>query len=345
MARPFDSGRLAFTGNAFPLAEDVSLLSLTAAIGVFTASQNGELLYQTSQGLAATKLQWLGRDGSAQATLGEPADYMEVSLSPDGKHAAASVRDPGTGNRDIWVFDVVRNLGTRFTFEPGNEESPVWSPDAAWLAFSSNQKGGRVSAYRKSASGSSEQELLVESQNDTVPSCWSPDGRYIALFESARETKGDIIFLPLEGERKPQVFLKTPAFEYPAAFSPDGRWLAYGSDESGKYQIYVTSFPKAGRKWQVSREEGAYAYWSADGKEIVYHGFSGEIFAVEVDLRADSIELGVPKPLFKIPIPPKPGGPDIFPTVDHKRFLYLDRGSPKASALLNLVLNWTAGKR
>jgi eukaryotic-like serine/threonine-protein kinase len=344
MARPFDPGRLAFAGNAFPVAENVSLLSLTSAIGVFTASQNGELLYRVSEGLTASRLQWLGRDGTPQAVLGDPADYLELSLSPDGRRAAASVRDPNTGNRDLWMFDVARNLGTRFTFDPGNEESPVFSPDGNWVAFSSNQKG-RVGIYRKTTSGSSDQEPLIESKSDTAPGCWSPDGRFLACYESGRETKGDIAFLPLEGDRKPQVFIKTPAFEYPAAFSPDGHWLAYGSDESGKFQIYVTSFPKPGRKWQVSREDGAYAYWRADGKEIVYHGFSGQIWAVEVALRADSVELGVPKPLFKLPIPPKAGGPDIYPTADHQRFLYLDRGNPKASALLNLVVNWTAAKR
>jgi Tol biopolymer transport system component/predicted Ser/Thr protein kinase len=338
MARAFDPRRLEFTANAFPLAENVSFLSLASATGIFTASQNGTLLYQTSLGLAASRLQWLGRDGSPHGFLGDPADYVEISITPDGKRAAAVLRDPSTGNRDLWVYDVARNLGTRFTFEPGNEESPVWSPDGSSLAFSSNQKG-HGDIYRKTASGSSEQELLVESKNDTNPSCWSSDGHFLAYVESAKDTKGDIYFLPLEGDRKPQVFLKTLAFEYPAAFSPDGRWLVYGSDESGKFHLYVTSFPRAGRKWQVSREDGAYAYWSADGKEILYHGFSGQIWAVEVAARMDSIEIGVPKPLFKVPVPPKAGGPDIYPTADHQSFLYLDRGQ-KPSALMNLVLNW-----
>jgi serine/threonine protein kinase len=345
MARPFDSGSLSFSGNPFPVAENVSLLSLTSAVGIFTASQNGELVYRTSQGQATARLQWLARDGTAQTVLGDAGDYLEISLSPDGKRAAASIRDTSTGNRDLWMFDAGRNLGTRFTFDPGNEDSPVFSPDGSWLVFSSNKKGP-TGIYRKSSSGSSEEEPLVEPNNKSAaPICWSPDGRYLAFFEQASGTKGDILFVPLEGDRKPQVFLKTPAFEYPAAFSPDGRWLAYGSDESGKLQIYVTSFPKPGRKWQISREDGAYAYWSADGKEILYHGYSGQIWAVDITVRGDSIEPGIPKTLFKIPVPPKPGGPDIYPTADHQRFLYLDRGNEKSSSILNLVVNWTAAKR
>jgi Tol biopolymer transport system component/predicted Ser/Thr protein kinase len=344
MARPFNAGRLAFTGDAFPLAENALLLSLTAAAGVFSASQNGVLVYQTSQGQPTSKLQWLGRDGSAQGgPLGEPADYTEMAISPDGRRVVATIRDPTTGNRDLWTFDVSRNLGSRFTFDPGNETSPVWSPDGNWLAFSSSRKG-HDDISRKALSGSSEEELLLESKSDKSPGAFSPDGKYLAYVDNGKDTKADIFILPLEGERKPQVFLQTPFVEYPGAFSPDGRWLAYGSNESGKFHIYVTSFPRPGRKWQVSREEGAYAYWSVDGKEVIYHGFSGQVWAVEVAAKGDSVEIGAPKPLFKLASGPRPDGADFYPTADHQRFLVLDRGQ-KPNALVNLVLNWPAAAR
>ena len=343
MARPFDAGRLAFTGDAFPLAENVSLLSIAAATAVFSASQNGVLVYQTSAGPTASKLTLLDRDGKPQGTVGEPADYIEASLSPDGKRAAATVRDPATGNRDVWIYDLARNLGSRFTFDPNNENWPVWSPDGVWLAYSSTRKG-HEDIYRKSVAGSAEEELLVESKTDKEPFAWSPDGRFIAYTGIEKGTKYDIFFLPVDGDRKPQVFLQTTFSEYPAAFSPNGRWLVYGSDESGKLQLYVTSFPKPGRKWQVSREEGAYAYWSKDGKEIVYHGFSGQIWAVEVSEKADSLEIGAPKPLFRISSTPKPNGAEIFPTLDHQRFLVIDHGQ-RANSLLNLFVNWNSAKR
>lgn len=340
MARPFDPGRLDFTGDAFPLAENVSLLSLTAAAAVFSASHNSVLVYQTSSGPAGSKLVWLDRDGKPQGTLGEPADFVEVALSPDGKRAAATVRDPTTGKWDLWLYDVSHNLATRFTFDPAMEKSPAWSPDGQWIAYASSRKG-HDDLYRKAVAGSSEEELLVESETDKDPVVWSPDGHFLAYVENAKDTKGDILLLPMDGERKPRVFLRTQFNEYPAAFSPDGHWLVYGSDESGKFQLYVTSFPTPGRKWQVSREEGGYAYWSADGKEIVYHGFSGTIWAIEVAERSDSLDLGAPKPLFKLSVPPKGTGAEIYATSDHQRFLVLDHGQ-KANALLNLVVNWTA---
>ncbi len=343
MARPFDPGRLAFTGDAFPLAENISFLSQAAAEGIFSASQNGILVYQTSSGPAGSKLVWLDRDGKPQGALGDPADFVDIALSPDDKRGVATVRDPSTGNRDLWIYDIARNVGTRFTFGPANETSPVWSPDGQWIAYASTRKGYE-DIYRKAVAGSSEEELLVESKINKEPALWSPDGRFLVYVENTKDTKADILLLPMDGERKPRVFLRTPFFEYAAAFSPDGRWLVYGSDESGKFQLYVTSFPTPGRKWQLSREEGAYAYWSKDGKEILYHGFSGQIWAVEVVERADSLDIGAPKPLFKLAVAPKASGAEIYPTSDHQRFLALDHGQ-KATALLNLVVNWTAAAK
>ncbi|MGH9365800.1 MAG: protein kinase domain-containing protein, partial [Thermoanaerobaculia bacterium] len=343
MARPFDAKRLAFTADPFPLAEKVLLTSVSAAIAVFSASQNGVLVYQTARGDPTSQLAWLGRDGSAPGVLGEAGDYLQAYLSPDGKHATAAVRDQGTGNRDLWVFDVARNLRTRFTFGPANSWWPVWSPDSASLAFASSRKG-HLDLYRKPLGGSSEEELLYESKADKMPMSISPDGRFLAYFESTKETRGDIWILPLQGERKPQLFLQTPFFELPFDFSPDGRWLSYGSDESGKWQVYVTSFPRPARKWQVSTEESAYAHWRADGKELVFQGIAGQLWAVEVAARGDDFQIGAQKLLFKFNAIFGPSGYDYFPTADHQRFLVLNR-SQQPNLLLDLVVNWPASVR
>ncbi len=47
------------------------------------------------------------------------------------------------------------------------------------------------------------------------------------------------------------------AEEYSPSLSPDGRWLAYGSDESGRFEVYLRAFPNTGAaRWQVSHEGG-----------------------------------------------------------------------------------------
>ena len=62
--------------------------------------------------------------------------------------------------------------------------------------------------------------------------------------------------LPLEGEKRPEPYLQTKFNEGYAAFSPDGRWVAYGSDESGRIEVYIQGFPERHGKWQISAEYG-----------------------------------------------------------------------------------------
>ena len=124
--------------------------------------------------------------------------------------------------------------------------------------------------------------------------------------------------------------------------SPDGRWVPYSSDESGRWEVYVTSFPRAGRKWQISTDGGAYAFWSADGKEILYHDLSGMIWAVPVGVRGETLELGKGRPLFRAP-GPNPTAPSFSPTSDHQRFLVVGEGQ-KPNPLVDVVVNWTIAK-
>jgi Tol biopolymer transport system component len=81
-------------------------------------------------------------------------------------------------------------------------------------------------------------------------------GRTIVFVTIDSQTKFDLWLLPLTGERKPTPFLRTPVNETSGRISPDGRWIAYTSDESGRYEVYVTAFPVPQRKWRISTNGG-----------------------------------------------------------------------------------------
>jgi Tol biopolymer transport system component len=311
---------------------------------VFSASQDGVLVYQTARGDASTRIRWFGRDGKAGDTVGEPGAYRDVSFSPDEKQAAVSVRDVATGTHDLWTFDLARGLRTRFTFDAANDRNPTWSPDGNTLVFASNRKG-HYDLYRKAVGGSSEEEPLLVSENDKFPAVWSKDGKSLLFLEAAKDTGLDIWVLPMEGQRagKPELFLRTKSSEIPGALSPDGRWLAYLSDESGQWELYATTFPHAGRKWQISPTGGTYGFWSADGKEILFQANDGKLAAVPVAIHQETLDLGQVKPLFSVP-GPQAGGPSFAPTADHRRVLTVS-GGQEPSALLDLVVNWPAGLR
>ena len=79
---------------------------------------------------------------------------------------------------------------------------------------------------------------------------------------------------PVDGDREPFPVVATDYGEYDAVLSPDGNWVAYLSDESGQFEVYVTSFPEPGRKWQISSGGGDDPSWAPDGKGIYYFSMS-----------------------------------------------------------------------
>ena len=199
------------------------------AIGVFSASQNGVLVYQTARGHLTSALQWYTRDGKLDGTLAEPASYGEVVLSPAGKQAAATMLDAAPGTHDVWVFDLGRGVRTRFTFDPADDLAPVWSPDSAALVFSSNRKG-HYDLYRKSLDGSAEEEVLLVSERDTYGATFTGGGSSLLFTQVSPEAGFEMQLLPLGGSRKPELLRKSKLNEIASPLSPDGRWLPYSSE-------------------------------------------------------------------------------------------------------------------
>jgi eukaryotic-like serine/threonine-protein kinase len=128
---------------------------------VFSASQTGVLAYQTGGEIVGSDLSWRDRSGKQTGTLGNPAGYMDLGLSRDRQKVAVSIVDPTAGPPDLWIYEVSRGLRSRFTFDPGADRWPVWSPDSTRVAFSSNRKG-QFNLYIKSYAGSGIEELLLE---------------------------------------------------------------------------------------------------------------------------------------------------------------------------------------
>src|SRR5262249_20822519 len=152
------------------------------ALGFFSVSANGVLAYRSGDAGGGRQLVWFDREGKPLGTVGSQATHNGVSLSPDGKRAAVEVYG-ASGNWDLWMIDIARNVPSRFTFDPGTDMFPVWSPDSSRLTFASDRgkAPGFMSLYQKNA-GTSSDERLLYSRPDLVsvrPFDWSPDGKYI----------------------------------------------------------------------------------------------------------------------------------------------------------------------
>ena len=138
----------------------------------------------------------------------------------------------------------------------------------------------------------------------------------------------------------------TPFREGRGEFSPDGKWIAYTSNESGRNQVYVQSFPAGGSKWQISSNGGDWVRWRRDGKELFYVAPNRELLSVTVGGSPGSPEFGGPSRLFVLPITFTLGGGqqtpytyDVMP--DGQRFLALSPATTETPPIA-VILNWRA---
>jgi Tol biopolymer transport system component len=251
----------------------------------------------------------------------------------------AAVRSPG-GRQAIWVDEFARGVSNRIT-PPDTSIRPVWSPDGNRLVFESAS-----SIFVKAANNAGNEQVLFKFERPTDPLDWSRDGRWLLYQEMDPKTKHDLWALPMEPGKpagKPMVFLQTAFDESDGKFSPDGRFVAYTSDESGRIEVYVASFPEPSLRVPISNGGGYQPRWRRDGKELLYFAPGGNLMSVDVTL-GGTFQAGVPKALFRVAI--YGGGStqhrwDI--TADGQRFLIATvGGDTSASAPLTLVQNWTA---
>jgi serine/threonine protein kinase len=334
MAQPFDVAQLSTTGDAVPIAEAGSKSS---AVG-FTASERGTLIYRSSSA-AQTQLVWVDRTGRQTGVAAPPGLYGNVALSPDDKRLAFERTGP-TGN-DVWLMELQRRITSRFTFQPPNNNVPVWSPDGRIVAFASSRNGGLDIYQRPSnASGTDEPLLKLNAPPIMFPSDWSSDGRFLAYYRTDPKTGLDSWVLPLDGDRKPFPLLHAEFNESQPQFSPDGRWVAYVSDETDTPQIYVQSFPMLTGKWQISTDGGTQPRWRHDGKELFYLALDRKLTAVTV-MSGATFEADTPRVMFETTLPIGAFRQEYLVSSDGQRFL-LNAPLETTTSPMTVVLNWPA---
>ncbi len=355
MAQRFNAKQGALTGNPVPVAHNIQYDGAVWR-SMFSASQTGVLIYQTGLAPSGTTLTWFDRTGKSLGNFGDQAIYdNELRISPDGNRMLAAVGDPS----DVWAFDLVRGIRTRVTAGPVDERPAIWSPDGTKVIYTSrNRPDKRKILYVTQSSGTSQPQLLYESEDEMTPSDWSPDGKFVLLSVGDGNYHINVGLLTLGDKPQLVPLLVKPPNEGAARFSPDGRWIAYGSNESGREEVYVIPFCSAlnddgslaecervGR-WQVSTSGGLRPVWARDGKTLYFQGLDNTLNATSVDTSGDSFQVQASQTLFTTDaaVSDLPGGLkagyayDVTP--DGERFLINTFGSGDATPL-TLVLNWT----
>ncbi len=336
---------LALTGSPVTVMEQVAGIP-NAGLGHFSVSTHGMLVFRSISG-NSRQLTWYNRQGNITGRPAEPGPYGTMKVSPDGSKAAVVQNDPRQpGNSDIWVVDLSSGASTRFTFEPGFDGQPVWSPDGRYLAWQSD-RSKTMEIYRKAADGSGADELLYAASGLTNLTDWTHNGYLIFTIG------GNIQALPAEGDatgtRTLVPVIEGQAQERGAYVSPDNRWIAYLSNETGRDEIYVQPFSaggnKAAGKWMVSRGTRGMARWRGDSKELMFVNGDGAVVSVDV-ASGPAFQAGAPKKLFQMPLELLSNanpGTLADATRDGQRLLLVMPVQENSQRELAVVLNWQAG--
>jgi eukaryotic-like serine/threonine-protein kinase len=350
MAQHFDADRLQLAGEAFAVANEVEYLS-SVARAIFSVSENGTLVYQGGSGATFSQLAWFDRDGKQLSALGTPARYANPHLSPDGKRVAADIDDPQSSNTDIWVIEATHQGIYRFTFDPGQDETPIWSHDGSRILWLSD-RGGKNGFYMKASNGSEIEEspsvpIGVNLSFASAPSDWSSDGRFL-LYTDLQE--GDVLHLwvlPMSGDQKPYRFLPGSSADVEGQFSPDGHWVAYSSNESGRWQIYIAPFPGPGGRYQISVGGGQQPRWRRDGKELFFLSPDRKLMSVTVKTGPAFI-FSAAKALFETRAHEPITAEEFFTydvSSDGQRFLINANPEEKEVRPVDILLNWPAQRK
>ncbi len=308
-------------------------------IGAYSASSAGIAYRAGSAGTVL--LTWFDRAGKSVGLAGEPDAHglVHLDLSPDGRRLA--VNRNVQGNPDLYLMDLVRGGFARFTTDGATDQNPVWSPDGARIAFTSNRNSA-YDLFVKAASGVSAEELVLQNGNTKIPQDWSKDGRHLLYYELTSATGRDLLALDMT-DRKSVPVASTAADETMAEFSPDGHWVAYQTNEARRFEIVVQQFPKASERFNGSTAGGIAPRWRADGRELYFIAPDSKLMAVPVTITGSKFEAGNPVAIVATRI--VGGGTQgtnrpQYAVAKDGRFLVNQRAEESTNTPITLVLNW-----
>jgi len=334
-AQHFDTKKFELTGEPVPIVTDVQFFPRIAK-AVFAASNTGLLVAERNADSGASQVLWFDRKGQQIGIALNPGIYGNVMLAPNGKVLASDTTDPASLNTNVWTYDLENRTEKRLTFDAAFDALPIWSPDGGHIVFSSNREH-KFELYLKDSNGANDEKIIGQGPVDAFPTDWSRDGKYIIY------QRGSELWFMTMPELRAVQFLKRNSSLKDGRFSPDGKWLAYSSNESGRWEIYVTSFPEGHGRWQVSNAGGDQARWRGDGKELFYLSGGSNIMAVPVKT-GTNFDAGSPVILFQANPREMIATSEQFVydvSNDGQKFL-INTQIKTAMTPMSLVLNWGA---
>jgi hypothetical protein len=335
----FDPEKLEVTGTPTPITDELRTWP-QVQWSEFAVSKD-LLLYQTGAATGVSRIAWFDRSGKRTNAIDQAGYLANPRISPDGQTVAFDVTDLHTINADIALLAKGKSVARRVTFDAGAETQPVWSPDGKSLYYFSWAPSRSIA---KIAADGRSKPVTVISEAKGFPLDVTADGASLVMMDHNREKQFDLNLVSINDPRQQTPLVSTVATETDARISPDGSLLAYTSNESGRSEIYLTTFPGAVGKWQVSNDGGREARWRRDGRELYYLDLQKRV--ISVSLRpTNPPEIDLPVPLFRADVREAISGNDTATydvAADGQSFV-INVTEPIPTDTINVVLNWRSG--
>jgi Tol biopolymer transport system component len=311
LAWKFDPSSGKISGDGVQVVDKIASDDI-AASSVFSVSETGELIYQAGSGATGDRHVWVDQKGEQISQISEPGVYGGSRLSPDETRLATSTVD-SNGQNNLGVWDLTGGTRARLTTGDGFTDTPVWSPDGRTIFFTHIEPAGRSQIMKVPADGTKPKEAVINAPSDVFPAEVSSDGRWLLYGEARLTHEGNgpsrattvsnclaaLKAFPLQSGLTPLTLVDSVQCFSNARLMPAGNeWVAYQSNETGRAEVYLTRFPQAGVKYQVSQTGGTLPTWSKDGKTLYYLDASQRMTAVSLTTAGNSVQVSPPRTLF-----------------------------------------------
>ena len=266
LALPFDPVTAEVRGEERLVLDNVGGEPSSGA-GFFAGGEGGTLAYVPTEALVGeTTVVIVEADGALTRLPLPEKRFWYPRFSPDGRSLILDVGSGQGADDELWRYDFAPQRLSRVSFVAGSALAS-WSPDGEWIAYTGGTAERSSKVFRKRVDGSAGEELVWDGQDLASASDWTPDGRAII----GTDLRGELglYYVPIDGGEARRI-LAAPGGQYSAAFDPSGRFLAYSSIETGVDEIFISTYPEGGGKWQISTDGGQMPVWTRDGKSVLY---------------------------------------------------------------------------
>jgi dipeptidyl aminopeptidase/acylaminoacyl peptidase len=269
----FDLATQEITGQPFPVLDNVFRAPGAGAV-YFDVSRTGTLLYVV--GGFQRSLVLADSEGTLESITDDKRGFRFPRFSPDGNRVLVAI-DPRPTN--LWIYDIARGIGERLTSD-GHQVAPLWHSGSNGIVFNQNRTIRGMDPDRPDRI---ERIFPANGRLSTgfFPSSSTSDGRVIVGTRRITATQTDIHVLTTGDSPQLTAWLQTDSAEQLAHIRPDGNWISYASDDTGRTEVYVQTFPEPGTRTRVTSGGGTDPTWSRDGKKLFYRQ-GDKIMVVEI---------------------------------------------------------------